>query len=498
MMAAASQFFHRAFGTFETRYIPLLMIYFAYGASGITAIAETFWIKEKLSLSAEALIIIGFWVSLPWTIKMVFGQLADSIRIFGSGRKVYVFIGGALMALSYLVMIGLAAEWDWLLNLAAPGKLFFFASAVATVGFVLQDVIADAMSVEVIDRNLPDGTSRPEPEIEKELAQVQWLGRISLMSASVIVAGLSGWLAHVLSYETMFTVGLIIPAISVTGALLVKLNPVPKAPINWNVLGGGIAFGLCVAIFVFFEIPYGQEIIFIISLAMLAFMISSVGITETVICVAIVLFVFRAMPGAGPGVSWWQIDVLGFDKAFQGTLQQIGSIGALAGLFFFRKYIIEKPIGFTLMWLTIVGAILTLPTIGLFYNVHEMIGVSARTVAFVDTTVSASISALSMVPLGVLIAKTCPEGRAATWFALMASLMNLALSAGTLGTKYLNQLFVVAREVRDKSGSLITAANYDNVGILLVITWVLGLVIPLSAIWFFLRRRETRKEYIEE
>ena len=59
------------------RYLPLLMIYYAYGALGLVAIAEAFWIKEALTLSPVELAAIGVWLTLPWTIKMVFGQLAE-------------------------------------------------------------------------------------------------------------------------------------------------------------------------------------------------------------------------------------------------------------------------------------------------------------------------------------------------------------------------------------------------------------------------------------
>ena len=30
-------------------YLPLLMVYFAYGATGLTAVAQTFWVKRDLS-----------------------------------------------------------------------------------------------------------------------------------------------------------------------------------------------------------------------------------------------------------------------------------------------------------------------------------------------------------------------------------------------------------------------------------------------------------------
>src|SRR5512146_1741435 len=72
------------------RYLPLLMIYYAYGALGLVAIAEAFWIKSALTLTPAELASIGVWLTLPWTIKMVFGQLADSVPLFGSQRRAYV------------------------------------------------------------------------------------------------------------------------------------------------------------------------------------------------------------------------------------------------------------------------------------------------------------------------------------------------------------------------------------------------------------------------
>ena len=39
-----------------------------------------------------------------------------------------------------------------------------------------------------------------------------------------------------------------------------------------------------------------------------------------------IIFVFRAMPTAGAGASWWQIDVLQFDEAFFGTLRLISAV----------------------------------------------------------------------------------------------------------------------------------------------------------------------------
>jgi len=95
---------------FRWAYLPLLMIYFAYGALGITAIADSFWVKNGLTLSAAQLAQIGVWLTLPWTIKMVFGELVDAVPIFGSQRRVYVFIGAGLIATGLLMMASAAAR----------------------------------------------------------------------------------------------------------------------------------------------------------------------------------------------------------------------------------------------------------------------------------------------------------------------------------------------------------------------------------------------------
>jgi hypothetical protein len=65
----------------------------------------------------------------------------------------------------------------------------------------------------------------------------------------------------------------------------------------------------------------------------------------------------------------------------------------------------------------------------------------------------------------------------------MASFTNLALSASQLATKWLNQVFVVTREVRDAvSGVVKVPADYSQLGELLATTTVLGFVLPLAAI----------------
>ncbi len=465
------------------RYVPLLLIYFAYGASGFAAVAETFWVKEHLNLSAENLISLAVWLTVPWTIKMIFGQMVDSFTFFGSNRKVYVYIGALLMVFGTTLMIGLVSDAVWLAAYTKE-KVYIFASVISVVGFVMQDVVADTMSTEVVDK------SQSDVEIRKELAMIQVLARLSLGLAIFSVAGLKGWLAEIYSYETMFKISLFIPALSIIGVTFVKLNPVESSPLNKQIFFGGFLFAIFVVLIGYNEVPYSQEIVFFVSFGVVLYFLRTLIMDldpETIRHIQmamIVIFVYRAMPSVGPALTWWEIDVLGFDKAFFGTLGQIGAALALVGMWISSKFIVNQAIGKVLIWMTVIGSVLSLPILAMYYDIHTMLGLDARTVAIVDTAVASPFDYIAGVLMLTLVAIYAPEGRKGTWFALMASLMNIALSAGGLLSKYLNKIFIVTREIKEE-GQIVVAANYDELGMLLWVAIIAGFIIPIVTILKF-------------
>ena len=105
-----------------------------------------------------------------------------------------------------------------------------------------------------------------------------------------------------------------------------------------------------------------------------------------------------------------------------------------------------------------------------------MFGFGARTIAVIDTATEGPFAQLSVIPMLTLIAIHAPAGRRATWFALMASLMNLATVAGYLQTKYLNQIFAIDR------------GQYDALGPLVLTVVILGFVVPVAVILAFGKR----------
>ena len=483
------------------RYVPLLLIYFAYGASGFSSIALTFWEKENLTLSAEQLISIGVWVMVPWTLKMVFGQLVDNVPILGSRRKAYVFVGAIFMVLGTVILAGLAGENSWVMWIGDQYTIYLLSALFSTLGFVIQDVTADTMSTEVVDREITTNTGvvipRPEAEVQSDLAMVQVLGRLALSIAIFITAGLGGYLAAHFPYEQVFWMALVIPLISCVGALFVQLETSShqkKNALDYRILGGGLVFAVFSVVMATVDWVYSQEIVFLVSLLLLCGMMYLVtrdlskSKLKVLVCTMMALFLYRATPGVGPGLSWWTIDVLEFDPAFFGVLKQIGAATALAVLWLFSDLISSKPIRTVLLFLVVVDTLIFLPELGLYYGVHEMIGIDARTVALFDTALESPLVNVSMVPLLALIAYYAPVGYRATWFAIGASLMNLALTAGSLLTKYLNKIFIVTREVVNEAGEVVTSADYTQLGYLMLTKFALAFVLPLAAVLIFLRK----------
>ncbi|MCP2936054.1 hypothetical protein NK983_25535, partial [Salmonella enterica subsp. enterica serovar Typhimurium] len=88
-------------------YLPPLMVYMAAGIQGLTGIVGTFFVKDYLGLSAEFLAMLGFWVGIPWALKMPMGHLVDLLWRF---KSLLIYLGAALIAASLLIMAGLIAE----------------------------------------------------------------------------------------------------------------------------------------------------------------------------------------------------------------------------------------------------------------------------------------------------------------------------------------------------------------------------------------------------
>ena len=513
---------------FHLSYLPPLMVYLAAGVSSLTSIVGIFFVKDYLSLSSAVLASLSFWIAIPWSLKMVFGHLVD---LFWRAKNLILFSGALLIASSLFIMIGLIAEREAMQAILPVDTWYVISALLAPMGYVLQDSVADAMTVEAVPRF--DGDGQPiEPEKLRLMhTTMQTLGRVAVVGGSLLVSVVNLYVfsgvekmseaQKVQGYLYVYWVALIIPLLSVLGVVIaawlkgrtraqleargwnpaqleqaIEVHGNTTKP-NWTILIGGLVFVLFTLSIGLSQIPYGQEIIFVGSLAIIVYLIA--GMTSaltpemriTLVGTAFVIFMFRAVPTPGPSIAWWVIDELKFDQYFISVLTLISGVLSLVGMFIFRRFMAEKPITFVIGMLAIFSTILALPTLGMYYGLHHwtsaMTGgiVDARFIALVDAAVESPLGQLAMIPMLAWIARSAPENLKATYFAVMASFTNLALSASQLGTKYLNEIYIVTREVRDPvTGIVKVAADYSQLGSILTICLVLNLLFPFLAVAF--------------
>lgn len=514
-------------------YLPPLMVYLAAGVQGLTAIVGTFFIKDYLDLSAAFLAGLAFWAGIPWVLKMPLGHLADLIW---RRKALLVYIGAGLITLSILIMYGIIAHTQAMAEIMKVEAWYVTAALLAPTGYVVQDVVADAMTVEAVPTIDEHGKAYADAEIKVMHTTMQTLGRFAIIGGLVAVAALNITMFEgveamteemkVAIYADIYLMALVIPLISITGVILggvllrrrarelreqgqdhasvdqLLFGPAQETRPNWWILGGSLVFAIFTLTMGISEVPLAQEIIFIGSMGIVLFLMYRLMLEldpdsrYMLIGTALIIFVFRATPTAGPGYGWFEIDQLGFDQRFLSVLSLIAGLLTLFGMVVLRPMMARRSIAFVMVVLTVAGSILLLPNIGFYYGLHLWTAaltdgvVDARFIAVIDTAVESPLGQISMIPMLAWIAKNAPAHLKATFFAVMASFTNLALSASSLGTKYLNQIYLVTREVRDRvTDTVTTAADYSELGWLLITVGLVGLLAPLLTVWIVQRSR---------
>ena len=169
---------------------------------------------------------------------------------------------------------------------------FVISVILAPVGYVIQDVVADAMTVEAVPLNDDQGKDYTKDQIKLMHTTMQTLGRFAIIGGTVLVA-----LANVILfrdvasleqadkiqlYGSIYIYALVIPVVSILGVIFanhlrnkkiksLKLKGLEfkdergteKTKINWWILGGSLIFVIFTLSIGSFNVPFAQEIVFI-------------------------------------------------------------------------------------------------------------------------------------------------------------------------------------------------------------------------------------------
>jgi len=280
---------------FRWSYLPPLMVYVAAGISGLTGIVGIFFIKDYLNLSAAFLAGLGFWAGIPWALKMPLGHLVDLIW---SRKNYLVFVGAGLIALSIIIMYGLIIHTETMASILKVETWFIVSALLAPVGYVTQDVVADAMTVEAIPSTDDQGIQYSTQQIKIMHTTMQTLGRFAIIGGFFLVAlvnvvmfaGVSALseAEKIEIYGRIYLYALIIPIVSVSGVFLAmylkrqRLEKLIKSGVsdeelkklmtefvvstqpNWWILGGSLVFVIFTLGVGILKVPFAQEIVFMV------------------------------------------------------------------------------------------------------------------------------------------------------------------------------------------------------------------------------------------
>ncbi len=287
---------------FRWSYLPPLMVYFAAGVSALTAIVGTFFVKEYLDLPAAFIAGLAFWAGIPWVLKMPLGHLVDLIWRW---KSVLVYLGAALIALSLGIMYSLIGHTETMIGLLSAESWYVISVLLAPTGYVIQDVVADAMTVEAVPIVDERGEPLPDSETKKMHTTMQTLGRIAIVLGLIGVAALNitlfsgvdelSVMVKAAIYAKIYLLALVIPVISVMGVILGGLSLRLRArklrqqefdenaiesmlyqsgeatSPNWWIFGGSLVFVAFTLSMGLGQVPFAQEIVLLGSLTIVLF-----------------------------------------------------------------------------------------------------------------------------------------------------------------------------------------------------------------------------------
>ncbi|NDC90071.1 MAG: hypothetical protein EB075_14950, partial [Bacteroidetes bacterium] len=367
--------------------------------------------------------------------------------LFWKQKGILISVGAALVSINLLIMFGLVQHTSDMVTVLSVEAWYIVGTLLASVGYLLQDVVADAMTVDAVPTVDDEGNSLDETTIKAEHVTLQSLAQFVLIGAAALVAAinmtvfqggnsLSDTHTHQL-YANIYLYTLISPLISVCAVGLAAYLACAKAQVssrrrrysekntlcpqkkevNWNIF---LASGLLIvfaAVLTALKIPFSQEILFLGLAFFVLFLMRRVTVslpknqTFMMVGIAVLVFMPGATPHPGPSPNWFSIDQLLFDEQFFSYLFFLSTLMALVGIVVLRPLLIKASIARVMVLLAIVTTVLSLPNIGMCYGLHHWTSsvtgglVDARFIALIDTAALSPFIYLTRLPLLAWVAQ---------------------------------------------------------------------------------------------
>ncbi len=386
--------------------IAILMVYFVQGILGLARLAISFFLKDELALGPAEVAVLTSIAALPWVIKPVFGFISDGLPIFGYRRRPYLILSGLL---GMLPLLALATVVDSAWEAVT-------AMAVASLSVVISDVIVDSIVVE-----------RTRGESISQAGSLQSLCWSASAFGGLVTAYFSGSLLEEYGTRTVFAITASFPLIVSVAAWVISESRVSFAQDTAGVRN---------------QIRQLRQ-----------------AITQKSIWMPTAfLLLLQITPSGGSAFFYFTTNELGFGPEFLGRVQLVTSIASLVGVWFFQRFLKTVPFRIIFGWTTVLATVLGMTTLLLVTHTNRALGIDDHWFSLGDSLILAVMGRIAFMPVLVLAARLCPPGIEATLFALLMSVENL----GGILSRQLGALLTYWMGI--------TATNFDNLWLLLLIT----------------------------
>lgn len=263
-------------------YLFFAVNYFAQGMGGLAYEPVSYYLKDALGLGPAQAAVFVAWMTLPLTVKPLFGVLTDFLPWAGKRRAPHLIAVSLLTSLAWLLLAGLKAP-----HYAAALALLILVN----VGFVLSDVVCDGVMVE-------RGKERGKTGLYQAVS-------IGTLYATLVLTGFGGgWLAQHAPYRWVFVLTACFPLLTALSAGWIDEAGVgdvtETAARGWRGLSG------------MFRDPKAWA-------------------------VALGIFLWSFCPFLGTAQFYYQSEALGLSPLFIGGLSTAGGLAGMAGAALFAR-----------------------------------------------------------------------------------------------------------------------------------------------------------------
>jgi MFS family permease len=322
-------------------------------------------------------------LTLPWTIKPLYGLLTDFVPLAGSHRRSYLLLTTAAATVGMIAVYFMPLSAD-----AALLLLVLLLPAALAIAF--SDVVVDALMVE---------TGQPQG-LTGRLQSIQWA---SIYAATILTGVAGGALSQWGMQQTGFLIAGVFCAVSFLAVCLLVREPPRPSDVEPSATARSGARRAAGEMWSTFRQP-------------------------AILTIGAFLFMWNFNPFSSTVLYYYATETLHFDEQFVGSLTSWQAAGAVAGSILYGLVCRLVPVRWLIHASIVTGILATLA----YWGYRD-----AASAVHVSLGVGLIYMFGTLVQLD-LAARVCRPQTAGTTFALLMSLINLSalLSQGLGGSLY--------------------------------------------------------------